>query len=138
MEKKDMSRRNFIKAAGTAASAVTIATTFSPLAYAQNEKIRVASIGTGGQGSFHLRDGLGRAENVQIVAVCDVYKPHLEGGYRQAGGGDIKQYMDYREMLDKEAIDAVCIATPLNTHYQITMDCLEAGKDCFTEKTLCY
>ena len=134
-----VSRRNFMKAAGTTAG-VMVATSFSPLSYAQNEKVRVAAIGTGGQGSFHLRDGLGRAPNIEIAAVCDVYKPHLEGGWTNAGGTDrVKKYMDYRELLDKEKdVHAVVIATPLHTHYRITMDCLDAGKQCFTEKTLCY
>jgi len=127
-----------MKTAGVAAAGMTIATAFSPFSYAENEKVRVAAIGTGGQGSFHLRDGLGRAEKIQIVAVCDVYRPHLEGGYQNAGGGDVKTYLDYRELLDKESFDAAVIATPLHTHYGITMDCLDAGKWCFTEKTMCY
>ncbi len=134
---QDVSRRGFIKAAGATAG-VMVATGFSPLSYAQNEKVAVASIGTGGQGSFHLRDGLSRAHNIQIVAVCDVYKPHLEGGWQNAGGGEVKKYMDYREMLDKEKdLQGVIISTPLHTHYPITMDCLDAGKFCFTEKTMC-
>lgn len=133
-----MTRRTFVKSAGTVAG-VMAAAGFNPLGYAQNEKVRVASIGTGGQGSFHIRDGLSRAHNIQIVAVCDVYKPHLEGGWKNAGGGDIKQYMDYRAMLDKEKeLDGVIISTPLHTHHAITMDCLDAGKYCFTEKTMCY
>ncbi len=135
---KDVSRRDFLRAAGATAAGVAIATSYSPLAYAANEKLRVASIGTGGQGSFHLRDGLSRAHNIQVVAVCDVYIPHLEGGWKEAGGGDIKKYMDYREMIEKEKLDAVVISTPLHTHYPITMDCLDAGLHCFTEKTLCY
>lgn len=132
-----ITRRNFMKTAGATAG-VAVATGYSPFSYAANEKVRVASIGTGGMGSQHLRDGLGRAHNIKIVAVCDVYIPHLAGGYKNAGGGDVKMYMDYREMLDKEELDAVVIATPLHTHYAITMDCLDAGKYCFTEKTMCH
>jgi predicted dehydrogenase len=135
---EDLSRRNFLKVAGATTAGVAIATTYSPFSYAANEKVKVASIGTGGQGSFHLRDGLSRASNVQIVAVCDVYEPHLEGGYQNAGGGKVKKYMDYREMLEKEKIDAVIISTPLNTHFQIAMDCLDADKFVFCEKTMCY
>lgn len=130
-------RRDFIKAAGIGAG-VAIATNYAPLSYAANEKVRVACIGTGGQGSFHVRDGLTRASNIEIAAVCDVYRPHLEGGYRNAGGGNVKKYIDYRRMLDEEQFDAAVISTPLHTHYQITMDCLSAGKHCFTEKTMCY
>ncbi len=133
----DVSRRDFIKVAGTTVGAA-IATSYAPLSYAANEKVRVGCIGTGGQGSFHIRYGLSSASNIQIVAVCDVFRPHLEGAYQVAGGGDIKKYMDYREMLEKEQLDAVVIATPLHTHFQITSDCLDAGKFCFTEKTMCY
>ena len=138
MKSEEVSRRGFMKAAGATAG-VMVATGFSPLSYAQNEKVRIASIGTGGQGSFHIRDGLGRAGNIQVVAVCDVYKPHLEGGWKWAGATDaVKKYLDYRVMLEKEEFEAVCIATPLHTHHRITMDCMDAGKHCFTEKTLCY
>ena len=133
----EFTRRSLLKAAGLGAG-VAIATTYSPFSYAQNEKVRVASIGTGAQGCFHLGDGLARASNIQMIAVCDVYKPQLEEGWKKAGGGEVKKYMDYREMLEKEKLDAVVIATPLVTHYQITTDCLDAGKYVFCEKTMCY
>lgn len=133
-----ISRRNFMKAAGATAG-VALAAGYSPFSYAQNEKVRVASIGTGGQGSYHLRDGLSSAANVEIVAVCDVYRPHLEGGWQAAGSNpNVQKFMDYREMLDKVECDAVCISTPLFTHYDIAMDCLDAGKFLFLEKTMCF
>lgn len=136
---KGLDRRTFLKTAGATAG-LSIATGFSPLSYAKNEKVRVASIGTGGQGSYHLRDGLSRTEDIELVAVCDVYLPHLYGGWRQAGGEkrEIRRYMDYRYMLENETLDAVVISTPLNAHYQIVMDALDAGKYVFCEKTLCY
>ena len=135
----DLNRREFIRTAG-ATTGLAIVAGFSPFSYARNEAVRVASIGTGGQGSFHLRDGLARAENIEVAAVCDIYLPHLEGGWKQAGGEKktIAKYTDYRRMLDTEEIDAVVISTPLNTHHDIVMDCLDAGKHVFCEKTLCY
>jgi predicted dehydrogenase len=47
-------------------------------------------------------------------------------------------YLDYRKMLEveKDNIDAVLIATPFTTHYDIVMDCLSAGKYVFCEKTM--
>ena len=128
-----------MQAAG-ATAAVAVATGYSPLSYAQNEKVRVGAIGTGGQGSFHLRDGMAGADAIEIVAVCDVYRPALDNGWKQADGEnhDVKKYVDYREMLDKEQLDVVMIATPLNTHFQIASDCLDAGKYVFLEKTMCY
>jgi predicted dehydrogenase len=136
-----VTRREFVKIAGSTAAGVAIATSFSPFSYAANEKVRVACIGTGGQGSFHIKYGLTTCPDIEIVALCDVYKPHLKAAYKKAGGEDgkdIKQYMDYRKMLEEVEFDAVIIATPLYTHYQIVMDCLDAGKHVFCEKTLAY
>jgi predicted dehydrogenase len=131
------SRRDFLKTAGATAG-VAIAAGYSPFSYAQNEKLRVACIGTGGQGGFHIRHGLNDTKEIEIVAVCDVYKPHLEAAYNAAGGGDIKMYQDYRKLLDELDFDAAVIATPLHVHFPVAMDCLDAGKPVFCEKTLCY
>ena len=157
-----VTRRNFVKATGATAG-VLIATGFSPFTYAQNSRLRVGCIGTGGQGSYHVRDGLYGVPDADIVAVCDVYKPHQENGYKLAWlsnagilieEGDKgltpaqqeklnkavepKKYFDYKEMLAKEKPDAVVIATPLHTHYQLSKDSLEAGCHVFCEKTMCY
>ncbi len=159
----EFTRRDFMKTASATTAGVTMATRFSPRAYAANEKVRVACIGTGGQGTFHIRDGLTGAADMQIVAVCDIFTPHQKAGtlygwvsnagvYLEPGQkpGDLdtasknrikaahkpKSYYDYREMLAQEEIDAVVIATPLHTHYQLAMDCLDAGKYVFCEKTL--
>ena len=161
----EFTRRSFMKGAGTAAG-VMVAAGYSPFSYAQNEMIRLAVIGTGGQGNIHIRGGLAGVPDIEIVAVCDIYAPHQQAGQAYAWSSNAKivdfdgwndppsiprelrqkiqrarkpnAYYDYREMLDKEEIDAVLIATPLDTHYQITMDCLDAGKWVFCEKTMCY
>jgi predicted dehydrogenase len=158
-----INRRDFMKTAGIGAG-VAAAAGYSPFAYAQNEKVNVACVGTGGQGTFHIRDGLAGAENIQIVAVCDVLTKHLRAsvpfamtsnaGIKLAPGErpqdmapeqlakakaayQPKMYHDYREMLAREKdLDAVIISTPLHTHFEITMACLDAGKWVFCEKTL--
>ncbi|HNZ49212.1 MAG TPA: Gfo/Idh/MocA family oxidoreductase [Candidatus Hydrogenedentes bacterium] len=157
--KTNMNRRNFLMTAGATAG-FAIASGYSPFSYAQNEKVRVGCIGTGGQGTFHIRDGLTGTPDIEIVAVCDVFLPHQREAIKLAqlanAGITItpekrltdeeKQmasaatrpnaYYDYKEMLEKEELDAVVIATPLATHFPITMDCLNAGKWVFCEKTL--
>lgn len=45
-------------------------------------------------------------------------------------------YTDYRELLTDIAVDAVYIATPPPTHFEIARDCLSAGKHVFVEKPL--
>ncbi len=157
---EQVSRRGFVKAAG-AATGVMIASGKTAFTYAQNSRVKVGCIGTGGQGSFHLKDGLMGAEQIVVTAVCDVYGPHQKYGLKLAqvsnAGVEIlppgltasqkerinaaykpKGYYNYKDMIEKEKPDAVVIATPLNTHYQITMDALSAGCFVFCEKTMCY
>jgi len=154
-----VSRRSFMKAAGATAG-FAIAAGYSPLSYAQNEKVSVGCIGTGGQGTFHIRDGLLGTNEIQITAVCDVYEPAQSAAQKHAYTSNAglllktkeeyteeeiarikaaykpNAYYDYKEMLKKENLDAVVISTPLKTHFPITMDCLDAGKYVFCEKTL--
>lgn len=160
----EVNRRDFMKTAGTA-GAFMIAQGINVKSYAQNDKVQVACIGTGGQGTFHVRTGLAGTENIQIVGIADVFAPHQKSGrlYGQISNAKVMMgegqrfsdldpdtqekvkaaprpdgFYDYKEMLATlgDKIDAVVIATPLNTHYQITMDCLDAGKYVFCEKTM--
>ncbi len=160
---KDVSRRDFIKVASATAGAATIATGFNPLAYAANEKVNIAMIGTGGQGTYHIKEGLAHTPDSQIVAIADFYSAHQKSGmiFGQCSNAGIgfqagedprnlpaaemakakaalrpKGYHDYKEMLANEDIDAVVVATPLDTHHQIVMDCLDAGKYVLCEKTM--
>jgi len=73
--------------------------------------------------------------DVDIVALCDVYRPILE---KRAGevGGDVALYNDFRELLDRKDLDAVFIASPDHWHAVQTIMACEAGKDVFVEKPL--
>ncbi|MCC6695517.1 MAG: Gfo/Idh/MocA family oxidoreductase [Candidatus Hydrogenedentes bacterium] len=138
----ELTRRNFMKATGATAG-VAVAAGWSPLSYAQNEKVRVALIGTGSQNRLHIQDGLAGAESIQITAMADCLRFNLGNGwFATKNEPRLKDhlYIDYRAMLEKEAdnIDAVIIATPYKTHYKIVMDCLAAGKFVFCEKTMAH
>ena len=159
----DVSRRDFMKVASATAGAVTVATGFNPMTYAANERVNVAMIGTGGQGSYHIKEGLAHTPDSQIVAIADYYTPHQRSGvvFGQCSNAGIgfqagehpkdlsaadkakakaalkpKGYHDYKEMLANEDIDAVVVATSLDSHYQLVMDCLDAGKYVLCEKTM--
>ncbi|PCJ63096.1 MAG: hypothetical protein COA73_05820 [Candidatus Hydrogenedentota bacterium] len=133
----DFSRRTFMKSAGTVAG-VAVAAGFNPKSYAQNEKIRLGIIGTGLQGRIaHIGEGLKvNKDQIQIVAICDVWKYSIQEALKAIGDPKMPAYTEYKEMLEKEDLDAVLIATPLNSHYHIAMDCLDAGLYVFCEKTL--
>lgn len=161
MKKNGVTRRGFMKTASVAGG-VTIATGFNPFSYAANEKVNVGLIGVGGQGTFHITYGLAGTEEIQIGAICDIYEENRKKsvmfsqlsnagiGFREGMKLTSEQiekgkaahkpdlYWDYKELLAREDIDAVIISTPLDRHYQMTMDSLDAGKYTFCEKTMTY
>ncbi len=153
----EVTRRNFMKAAGATAS-IAVAAGYNPLAHGQTEKIRVGCIGTGGQGNFHLADGIWGTDEIDVVAVADVYAPHQKGGRLKAWVANAQipgkpktpeekakikaatkpnAYYDYKEMIANENLDAVVVATGITHHYEPTMYALDQGLYVFCEKTMC-
>ena len=121
-----MQRRDLLKisAAWTAASYNRI--------LGANERIRVAGLGVGGRATYLL--GLvARAENTEIVAVCDVAETRrLAAREKFSPAG--KDYLDYREVLNRNDVDAVVIGSPDHWHVPMTVDAVKAGKDVYVEK----
>ncbi len=79
-------------------------------------------------------------KDTRIVAVCDPVVSRREA-YRsrinQAYGGTVcADYGDFRDLLAREDIDAVCIATPDHWHAVQTTAAMQAGKDVYVEKPL--
>lgn len=70
----------------------------------------------------------------QVLAVCDSDRSRLES--LQSRHPDLTVSTDYRELLADPAIDAVAIATPVATHYELARHALTAGKHVFVEKPL--
>lgn len=54
----------------------------------------------------------------------------------QLYGESIKTTQNYRDLLESSNVDAVCIATPIRTHYKLVKEALEAGKHVLVEKPL--
>jgi predicted dehydrogenase len=97
-----------------------------------NERIRVGAIGTGSRGQT-LLGALNQAGSADIVAICDVYQPHLVTT-KAAHAPNADEYGDHRALLDRKDVDAVVIATPDHWHVRILTDALQAGKDVYCEK----
>ena len=124
-------RREFIKAAGLASTALALPT-FIPAsalgrdgAVSPSERIVVGGIGLGNQGGGDFGGFLGRAD-VQYVAVCDVRKNVRDAKKAQVDerykSKDCAAYNDFRELLAREDIDAVHVATPDHWHTLIVTD----------------
>ena len=101
-----------------------------------NERIGVGVIGVGGRGGAHLKTWhwlMEQAGLVDIVAVCDVYRPRLDRAAKDFGA---KAYMDHRELLADPRVDVVSIATPDHHHGYQALDAVKAGKHVYCEKPL--
>ncbi|MCY3912395.1 MAG: Gfo/Idh/MocA family oxidoreductase [Chloroflexi bacterium] len=63
------------------------------------------------------------------VAVCDIVPEKLDDFHRTWGDvlPDVRGYTDYREMLDREQLDVISVATPDDRHAQIVVDAVDAG-----------
>ena len=113
---------------------------------APSERINVALIGHGRMGRGHLRRLAGDPE-MQVLAVCDVDRLRREQGKqrveetyaaRHPDGtyNGCTLYNDYREVLARDDVDAVVIATPDHWHTLQTIDAAKAGKDVYCEKPI--
>ena len=98
-------------------------------AKAPNERVQMACIGVGGMGSGNMRS-LMQDQRVEMLAVCDVDANHRKAALPLTG------YSDFRDVLVREDIDAVMIATPDHWHAIITGAAIKAGKDVYCEKPL--
>jgi predicted dehydrogenase len=68
---------------------------------------------------------------IDIVAVCDVYRPRAQNAARAFG---CKAYMSHKELLADPRVDVVCIATPDHHHGYQAIDAVRAGKHVYCEK----
>ena len=93
-------------------------------------KLKVGMIGLGNRGSC-LLDTVLSFEEVEVVAVCDRYADRTEkaaGSVTYAKHPEPKRFSDYRELLKCEEIEAVIIASSWETHTEIAVAAMRAGK----------
>ena len=138
---KSINRRGFL--CGSLATAVPLA--MPRLVHGASpppsQRLQLAVIGTGGQGSGHARTWAGLPES-RLVAVCDVNRQHLAKAQADAdaaqGTGSCTAYQDFRELLARDDIDAVSIATPDHWHALTALAAIRAGKHVYLEKPVAY
>ncbi len=100
-----------------------------------NNEIRVGIIGVGGRGSAVLTRVV-KSANVRVVAVCDIDSEARDCGATIAKDSSPTLLSDYRELLDRNDIDAVVIATPVDLHKEMAVATLESGRHLYLEKPM--
>ncbi|HID07390.1 MAG TPA: Gfo/Idh/MocA family oxidoreductase, partial [Armatimonadetes bacterium] len=98
---------------------------------AMSASVRVGFIGTGGIAMNKHLPKLAELEPVELVALCDVSEERVTTATQCFGG---RPYTDYREMLDREELDALFICVPPFAHGDIELRALERGLHLFIEK----
>src|SRR2546426_5493706 len=135
MKTSSVSRRTCVKCSALATSAIAFSALNHSRAAGANDRIRIGVIGVGGMGAGHVGSLVKKseAENIQVVAVSDVYQRRIT---RAKGICKGDGYMDYRKLLERKDIDAVLIATPDHWHAKISIDAMESGKHVYCEKPM--
>jgi predicted dehydrogenase len=135
-----ITRRSFIKKT-TAAAGVGAATVLPTSAWAQpvgaNGDIRVAVVGLGGQGQYHVRR-FAEMEGVRVVALCDPDRKRIKQAAEKLGNPNVDTYVDYRKLLEDDSIDVISTASCNHWHAPVTIWGCEAGKDIYVEKPVCH
>jgi len=133
----NLNRRKFIQ--GTSAVLTLSALQAKGLAFAgELNNMRVGLIGAGWYGKSDLFR-LIQVSDIDVVAVCDVDRSHLEEAgrlisERQASRKTPKLYGDYRKMLDDNKLDLVLIGTPDHWHARQAIDAMTSGAHVYLQK----
>jgi predicted dehydrogenase len=148
MIKSKTNRRQFLqKTAGTALGAVAFPYVIPSSALgkagnvAPSNRIVMGCIGVGSRGFRDMHTFLTKSE-VQVVAVCDVDRNKRNRAQQlvneKYGNNDCAGYNDFREITERDDIDAVMTATPDHWHAIPAIAAARAGKDIHAQKPLAY
>ena len=96
------------------------------------KKLRVAVIGCGRISVMHLVSA-SVLEEAELVACCDIKEDRANEKAVEYG---IKAYTDYKEMIDKEELDAVHICLPHYLHTKVACYAFEHGVNVISEKPM--
>lgn len=104
-----------------------------------NDRINVAVIGAGGRGAY-VADKFDKYNTIkpnscQIVGACDVYQKRVTKAKERF---KCEGTLDYREIIDRQDVDAVIVATPDHWHATIALAAMDKGKDVYLEKPMCH
>ena len=139
MSKQNDTRRDFIKQTAVAGAAVTVPYYFSTSnalaneTRSKNDRMPIGLIGAGGMGVGNM---VAAKDWVDVVAISDADSDRMDHTNRKLSGGKADTYKDYQDILERDDIKIVHIATPDHWHAKPLIEAMLAGKDVYCEKPL--
>ncbi len=131
-----MDRRSFVKnGALFAAGALIPSTGWGDSLKGPLQRVGVIGCGDRGKGLLAVLSRM--PDKFKVVSYCDVLEFRLKET-KSYVPADAVAMTNYRSMLDQASLDAVFIATPLNAHFQMAKEALQANKHVYLEKTMTY
>lgn len=127
-----MDRRSFLQTA--TAAALSSATSATSLGQAPGKPVRLGVIGAGSRGQEVLRHFL-HVPGVSVTGVCDIYPPRFEQ-VNTLAGKKVWGTHDAEELVQREDVDAILIASPLALHAKHVLTAAKTGKPIYGEKAL--
>jgi predicted dehydrogenase len=97
------------------------------------DRVRVAIVGLGYWGPNLVRN-LHELPEAEVVGICDLHDERLEHVGRLYPG--VERTRDFTSLLEDPGVDAVVVATPVSTHFELAAAALEAGKHVLVEKPM--
>jgi predicted dehydrogenase len=100
------------------------------------KKLKFGIIGCGGIANNKHFPNLSKFPEVELSAFSDLFLDKAQRAAQQFGTADAAVYVDYRELLADPDIDVVHVCTANDSHAEITIAALEAGKHVLCEKPM--
>ena len=142
--RKGQTRRSFIQRSVAFGSVASFPTVLSARVLGRgggippSDKITLGIIGIGGRCRYNLEEAMLELPDIQCVAIADVQETRRDAGKKLVdeyyGNDDCALYHDFRELLERNDIDTVMVATGDRWHAPASIMAAEAGKDVYSEK----
>jgi len=130
------SRRSFLRSAAFAGTAISLNALQYSRVYGANNRLGIASVGTGGKGWSDLTS-VAASSDVDVIAICDIDRSINHFGRAAEKYPSAKQYTDWRKLLDQaQDLQGVLVSTPDFMHAPISLAAMHLGKNVFCQKPL--